>query len=144
MPVNSGGNHWVFAVINLTFSVIAIFDSMHSLARRDSLYQHMAAWTEVLNQYLTNQGFFEATNREPFNFSYSYNDSNTWGFTTPQQANGMDCGVIACWLATQFSNGAVGFPAITNTSGFFRDFRYTMAYHLYATRCEDTTDCGYD
>ena len=144
MPIHFEGNHWVFAVINLVCSTFTVFDSMHNEGRKDRLQQHMVSWTEVLNEYLTHQGYFQVTNRAPYNFAYTYNDSQTWRFLTPQQENGMDCGVITCWLATQFCKGAIPIPHIPNISEFFKAFRYTMAYHLYDSRCEDTTDCGYD
>lgn len=144
MPVHCEGNHWVLAVINLAQSVFAVFDSMHSPERMQGLYHHMVAWVNVLNQYLSGIGFFEANNREPYNFQFTYNDTQSWKFMTPQQANTMDCGVIVCWLALQFTNRAIPIAPIPDTEAFFRECRLIMANHLYATRCEDTTDCGYD
>ena len=144
MPINCEGNHWVLAVISLNFSTFTVFDSLHSESRRKNLYKHMREWTKVLNRYLSRQGFFQATNRGAYNFGYFYNDIASWGFMPPQQENGMDCGVIVCWLATQFCKGAIPPPPIPNTARFFAEYRYTMAHHFYATRCEDTTGCGYD
>lgn len=143
MPIHCDDNHWVVAIINLGYSTFAVFDSLHSESRRIKLYKHMIDWTAVVNEILTSQGFFQATSREPYDFIYSYNDSKNW-FRSPQQANGMDCGVIACWLITQFRKGLIPPPHIPNPLEFFRGFRHTMARHLYDTRCEDTTNCGYD
>ncbi|GKG27363.1 phospholipase-like protein, partial [Tanacetum coccineum] len=85
MPINAGGNHWVTGAINLPYSRFYVLDSLESDGRKASIYAHIRQWTRILNGILEEQGHFERTGRQPYNFQYFYNQG--LHFQTPQQAN---------------------------------------------------------
>lgn len=138
MPLHICGNHWVTAIINLHDSTFYVLDSMEIPAHRNDLLMFLSEWTDVLNQCLMELGHFERTGRQPYKFDLNY---NKYGYAIPQQTNGSDCGVITCWLITQF---VVGSLPPTFDSNDVDSFRVTMGRLFYECRCEITSNCGYD
>ncbi|GJW54775.1 UPF0187 protein, chloroplastic-like protein [Tanacetum coccineum] len=96
MPINTGGNHWVTGAINLPDSKFYVLDSLESDGRISSIYARIRQWTITLNGILEEQGHFERTERQPYDFQCFYNQG--FDFQAPQQANHSDCGVVTCFI----------------------------------------------
>ncbi|GKC52943.1 phospholipase-like protein [Tanacetum coccineum] len=98
MSINTGGNHWVTGAINLPDSKFYVLDSLESDGRISSIYARIRQWTITLNGILEEQGRFERTERQPYDFQCFYNQG--FDFQAPQQANHSDCGVVTCFIIT--------------------------------------------
>ncbi|GJT11405.1 phospholipase-like protein [Tanacetum coccineum] len=119
MLIHAGGDHWVTSVINLTCSRFYVLDSLASEGRKASIYAHIRQWTRILNGILEEQGHFERTGRQPYNFQYFYNQG--FHFQTPQQANLLDCGVVTCFIIYKLSVGQEPIVVGGETQCFFNN-----------------------
>ncbi|GJZ54780.1 phospholipase-like protein [Tanacetum coccineum] len=79
-------------LLNLRWSTIHVIDSLNNPHRKKQLMDHISKWTNVLNVLLEKAGHFERIGRQPYNFELVYNDGLE--FTSPQQGNSSDCGVV--------------------------------------------------
>ena len=84
IPINSGRNHWLLAVIDIRNKIISVYDSMMSRSRCEKVFDNLTKWLK---------------DHAPIQFEGSIDSWKQECANIPQQTNGFDCGVFTMKFA---------------------------------------------